>query len=83
MKLPLEVEEPVRITNIPREFYDFEDFDKRKWDNYVLILPKYGEALSSSKGRWRYQKLLGKRETLKYFCCQQEKEKRVLQGVQE
>ena len=28
--------DPVWVTNIPREFYDFEDFEKGTWDNYDL-----------------------------------------------
>ena len=34
-----EINEPVWVTNIPREFYDFEDFKTGKWDNYDLFLP--------------------------------------------
>jgi asparaginyl-tRNA synthetase len=61
-KLTLETQNPVWVTNIPREFYDFEDFEKGKWDNYDLILPKYGEVLSGSKREWSYQKIVRKME---------------------
>ena len=56
----LEAEKPLWITNIPREFYDFEDFDSGKWDNYDLILPKYGEVLSGSRREWNYRKIVKK-----------------------
>jgi asparaginyl-tRNA synthetase len=57
-----EIDEPVWITNIPREFYDFEDFKTGKWDNYDLFLPKYGEVLSGAKREWEYKKILTKIE---------------------
>ena len=47
-----EIDEPVWVTNIPREFYDFEDFKTGKWDNYDLFLPQYGEVLSGAKREW-------------------------------
>ena len=55
-------DEPVWVTNIPREFYDYEDFKTGKWDNYDLFLPKYGEVLSGAKREWEYQKILTKIE---------------------
>jgi asparaginyl-tRNA synthetase len=55
-----EAKEPFWVTNIPREFYDFEDFESGKWDNYDLILPKYGEVLSGSKREWNYRKIVKK-----------------------
>jgi asparaginyl-tRNA synthetase len=57
-----EIEDPVWVTNIPREFYDYEDFGTGKWDNYDLFLPKYGEVLSGAKREWEYKKILGKIE---------------------
>ncbi|MGB9959070.1 MAG: asparagine synthetase A [Candidatus Bathyarchaeales archaeon] len=51
---------PVWITNIPREFYDFEDFENGRWDNYDLMLPGYGEVLSGSKREWEYDKIVKK-----------------------
>jgi asparaginyl-tRNA synthetase len=56
------IDEPVWVTNIPREFYDYEDFKTGKWDNYDLFLPKYGEVLSGAKREWDYKKILTKIE---------------------
>jgi len=61
-QLPLEIRDPVWVTNIPREFYDFEDFETGKWDNYDLFLPKYGEVLSGSRREWEYSKMARKME---------------------
>lgn len=57
-----EITDPVWITNIPREFYDFEDFKTGKWDNYDLFMPQFGEVLSGSKREWEYEKILRKIE---------------------
>lgn len=57
-----EASDPVWVTNIPREFYDFEDFKTGKWDNYDLFLPQYGEVLSGAKREWEYEKILKKLE---------------------
>lgn len=57
-----EIYEPVWVTNIPREFYDFEDFETGRWDNYDLFLPKYGEVLSGGRREWEYEKLKKKME---------------------
>ncbi len=57
-----ETSDPVWVTNIPREFYDFEDFTTGKWDNYDLFLPQYGEVLSGAKREWEYEKILKKIE---------------------
>ncbi|MCW4008114.1 MAG: asparagine synthetase A [Candidatus Bathyarchaeota archaeon] len=57
-----EISEPVWITNIPREFYDFEDFKTGKWDNYDLFMPQFGEVLSGAKREWDYEKILKKIE---------------------
>jgi asparaginyl-tRNA synthetase len=57
-----ETTEPVWVTNIPREFYDFEDFKTGKWDNYDLFLPKFGEVLSGAKREWEYSKISKKIE---------------------
>ncbi len=56
-KLPREIREPVWVTNIPREFYDFEDEATGKWDNYDLFLPKYGEVLSGARREWEYGRI--------------------------
>jgi asparaginyl-tRNA synthetase len=57
-----ETSAPVWVTNIPREFYDFEDPKTGKWDNYDLFLPQYGEVLSGAKREWEYAKILKKIE---------------------
>jgi len=61
-KIILEADDPIWITNIPREFYDFEDFEKGKWDNYDLMLPSYGEVLSGARREWKYSKIVRKME---------------------
>ena len=52
--------DPFWVTNIPREFYDFEDLDTGKWDNYDLYLPHYGEVLSGARREFEYAKLSAK-----------------------
>lgn len=51
---------PFWVTNLPREFYDFEDFETGKWDNYDLFLPAYGEVLSGSRREFEYKKIVAK-----------------------
>jgi asparaginyl-tRNA synthetase len=58
----LDIIDPAWVTSIPREFYDFEDFETGKWDNYDLILPQYGEVLSGAKRECEYEKILKKME---------------------
>ena len=58
----LEDDDPIWVANIPREFYDFEDFEEGKWDNYDLLLPSYGEVLSGSRREWEYDKMVRKME---------------------
>jgi asparaginyl-tRNA synthetase len=60
--LTAEISDPVWVTNIPREFYDFEDFKTGKWDNYDLFLPQFGEVLSGAKREHEYSKILTKIE---------------------
>ena len=60
--LAKETTQPVWVTNIPREFYDYEDFKTGKWDNYDLFLPQYGEVLSGAKREWEYSKISKKIE---------------------
>lgn len=57
-----DTKEPVWITNIPREFYDFEDFKTGKWDNYDLFMPQYGEVLSGARREFEYKKIYEKME---------------------
>jgi len=59
-RLPLDIEKPVWVTNIPREFYDLQDAATGKWDNYDLVVPRYGEILSGARREWEYEKILGK-----------------------
>ena len=57
-----EIDNPVWVTNIPREFYDFEDFQNGKWDNYDLLLPQYGEVLSGARREFEFDKIDKKME---------------------
>jgi asparaginyl-tRNA synthetase len=57
-----EITQPVWITNIPREFYDFEDFKTGRWDNYDLFMPQFGEILSGAKREYEYDKIITKIE---------------------
>lgn len=57
-----EIDYPVWVTNLPREFYDFEDFQSGKWDNYDLLLPQYGEVLSGAKREFEFGKIGKKME---------------------
>jgi asparaginyl-tRNA synthetase len=59
-QLPRKISEPLWVTNIPREFYDFEDFERGMWDNYDLILPQYGEVLSGARREWEFDKIIRK-----------------------
>ncbi|MDG7016227.1 MAG: asparagine synthetase [Nitrososphaerota archaeon] len=61
-RLPQDIREPVWVTNIPREFYDFEDSVLQRWDNYDLFVPKYGEILSGARREWEYAKISSKME---------------------
>ena len=59
-KLPSEIQDPVWVTNIPREFYDYQELQTQRWDNYDLYLPRYGEVLSGAKREWQYEKIFTK-----------------------
>jgi asparaginyl-tRNA synthetase len=61
-KLMLGTRDPVWVTNVPREFYDYEDLKDGTWDNYDLLLPQYGEVLSGSRREWEYNKIVRKME---------------------
>ena len=54
--------DPVWVTDIPREFYDFEDQEEDKWDNYDLLLPQYGEVVSGSRRECEHSNLIRKME---------------------
>ena len=62
LQIPHETEDPIWVTNIPREFYDFEDPESGKWDNYDLYLPGYGEVLSGARREFEYDKMTRKME---------------------
>ncbi|PLJ77548.1 asparagine synthetase A [Infirmifilum sp. SLHALR2] len=54
----IESSEPFWVTDIPREFYDYEDLERGEWRNYDLILPEgYGEVLSGAEREWQYDKI--------------------------
>lgn len=55
-----EAKEPFWVTNFTREFYDFEDFETGKWDNYDLFLPGIGEVLSGARREFEYEKIIAK-----------------------
>jgi asparaginyl-tRNA synthetase len=57
-----DITEPVWVTNIPREFYDYEDPTTGKWDNYDLFMPQFGEVLSGAKREYEYKKISAKIE---------------------
>ena len=58
----MEIRTPVWVKNIPREFYDFQDFGSGKWDNFDLFLPGYGEVLSGARRESEYGKIIAKME---------------------
>jgi len=58
--LPDSIKRPVWVTDIPREFYDFEDFKSGRWDNFDLFVPGYGEILSGARRESDYRKILAK-----------------------
>jgi asparaginyl-tRNA synthetase len=56
-------ENPFWVTNIPREFYDFEDEESGEWRNFDLILPEgYGEVISGAEREYEYEKIKSKLE---------------------
>ncbi|MGC8669803.1 MAG: asparagine synthetase A [Candidatus Micrarchaeia archaeon] len=59
-ELPKHIDEPAWITDLPREFYDFEDPATHKWDNFDLYLPKRGELVTGAKREYEHDKMLSK-----------------------
>ncbi len=58
-----EIDNPIWITDIPREFYDFEDEQSGRWHNYDLFLPEgFGEVISGAEREYEYQKIMRKME---------------------
>jgi len=57
------IDEPVWITDIPREFYDYEDEETGEWRNFDLILPEgFGEVISGAEREYEYEKIVRKME---------------------
>jgi len=57
------IEDPIWVTGIPRQFYDYEDLETGEWRNYDLILPEgYGEVISGAEREYEYEKLVKKLE---------------------
>ncbi len=58
-----EATDPVWVTDLPREFYDYEDDATGEWRNFDLILSQgYGEAVSGAEREYEYARLLEKLE---------------------
>ena len=54
---------PVWVTDLPREFYDYQDERTGAWRNYDLILPEgYGEVISGAEREYEYEKIVRKLE---------------------
>jgi asparaginyl-tRNA synthetase len=54
---------PVWVTDLPREFYDYEDQRTGSWRNFDLILPEgYGEVISGAEREHEYQRMSEKLE---------------------
>jgi asparaginyl-tRNA synthetase len=52
---------PVWVTDLPREFYDYEDERTGAWRNYDLFLPEgYGEVISGAEREYEYEKIARK-----------------------
>jgi len=52
---------PFWLTNIPREFYDYQDPANGIWLNYDLFLPEgYGEVISGAEREYEYRKIVSK-----------------------
>jgi len=55
--------EPFWLTDIPREFYDYQDEATGEWSNYDLFLPEgYGEVISGAEREYEYSKIMRKLE---------------------
>ena len=63
MEVAKDIQEPIWVTDIPREFYDYEDLESGEWRNYDLILPEgFGEVVSGAEREYEYEKILMKIE---------------------
>jgi asparaginyl-tRNA synthetase len=55
--------DPFWLTDIPREFYDYQDEATGAWRNYDLFLPEgYGEVISGAEREYEYSKIVRKLE---------------------
>jgi asparaginyl-tRNA synthetase len=55
--------EPFWLTDIPREFYDYQDEATGEWRNYDLFMPEgYGEVISGAEREYEYSKIVTKLE---------------------
>jgi asparaginyl-tRNA synthetase len=55
--------DPFWLTDIPREFYDYQDEESGSWHNYDLLLPEgYGEVISGAEREYEYSKIASKLE---------------------
>jgi len=55
--------DPFWLTDIPREFYDYEDMQTGAWHNYDLFLPEgFGEVISGAEREYEHAKILKKLE---------------------
>ena len=53
--------EPFWVTDIPREFYDYQDEATGAWRNYDLFLPEgFGEVVSGAEREYEYSKIVSK-----------------------
>jgi len=60
---PEKASEPFWLTDIPREFYDYQDDATGAWRNYDLFLPEgYGEVISGAEREYEYSKIVKKLE---------------------
>ncbi len=62
-ELPKHISEPAWIIDLPREFYDYEDPETHRWDNFDLYLPKRGELVTGALREFEYKKMLSKMES--------------------
>jgi len=54
---------PFWLTDIPREFYDYQDETTGSWHNYDLFMPEgYGEVISGAEREYEYAKIVRKLE---------------------
>lgn len=60
---PEKTSKPFWLTDIPREFYDYQDEATGAWRNYDLFLPEgYGEVISGAEREYEYAKIVKKLE---------------------